>query len=72
MFSFNTQDVASGGHHITVILENVGLVDPYRLFLVKIGCDSANTTQINGRHTIQIYNIFGWYPFRAGQAMISR
>jgi hypothetical protein len=71
-FSFNTLDIDSGGHHITVILENIGLLSQYRYFLVKVGCDSASNTNVIGRHTIQLNNIFGWYPFSAGQAVISR
>jgi len=71
-FSFNTLDLASGGHNIIVILENPGLASQYRYFLVKVGCDSASTTQIDGRHTIQLHNLFGWYPFRSGEAAISR
>jgi peptidyl-prolyl cis-trans isomerase A (cyclophilin A) len=72
LFSFTTLEMDSGGHHIIVVLENIGIASQYRYFLVKIGCDSATATQISGRHTIQLNNIFGWYPFSAGQALISR
>lgn len=71
-YSFNLLDIGSGAHNVTLILENVGLASQYRYFLAKVGCDSANSTQIDGRHTLQLYNIFGWYPFTSGAAAISR
>ncbi|MEO5712376.1 MAG: peptidylprolyl isomerase [Luteolibacter sp.] len=70
-FLFNTLDFQSSGHAFTFIVENVGISPRY--FLIKLGCDSMNNTQIEGRHyTLASSNLSGWQYFHAGAAAVSR
>jgi peptidyl-prolyl cis-trans isomerase A (cyclophilin A) len=70
-FTFNTYSFRSAAHEISCIIQNIG-IDPANL-LLKIGCDSATTTQIDGRHSTQYFDQFtGWEPWSKGAAAISR
>jgi hypothetical protein len=70
-FTFKTFSFQSAAHDISFIVENVGIT-PTNL-LIKIGCDSATSTQVDGRHSTQSYdNLFGWQPWSSGFAATSR
>lgn len=72
-FLFNTLDFKSSGHAFTFIVENVNVTPRY--FLINLGCDSMNNTQIDGRHSTRASNnpsLFGWQFFHAGAAAVSR
>ncbi len=70
-FTFVTYSFQSAAHDISFIVENIGVtLEP---LLIKIGCDSANNTQIDGRHSTQSFdNLYGWQPWSSGPAAISR
>jgi cyclophilin family peptidyl-prolyl cis-trans isomerase len=71
IFPFNTYSFSSGAHEVVFIAENIGISPD--AFLIKIGCDSAINTEIDGHHATQYYDpIYGWQPYDKGQALISR
>lgn len=70
-FIFNTYGFQSAAHDISFIAQNVGITPD--TLLIKIGCDAATNTQIDGRHSTQYYNnLYGWQPWSSGPAAISR
>jgi peptidyl-prolyl cis-trans isomerase A (cyclophilin A) len=72
-YPFTVIDFLSGAHNLVAVVENVGLASQYRYFRIKVGCDTATSSQINGRHATDTYNpLFPWIPFEAGLAAISR
>ena len=70
-FTFNAFSFRSAAHDTSFIIENIGITPQY--LLIKIGCDSATSSQIDGRHSTQYYdNLYGWQPWSSGPAAISR
>lgn len=71
-FTFFAYDLSTSGHEVNFVVENVG-VNPKYLWL-KIGCDSATSTQIDGRHSTSEYiePSNAWQPWSSGPAAISR
>lgn len=70
-FTFNSYNFQSGAHDIQFVVENVNTNPNY--LLIKIGCDTADDIQIDGRHSTQYYDsIYGWQPFSSGFMAISR
>jgi hypothetical protein len=68
---FTTESFSTGAHHVHFVSNSPDLNPRY--LMVKIGCDSATSTTISGRHSTQAFNnLFGWQPFAAGVCTITR
>ncbi len=76
VFPFSLSDFASAAHHVNLVFDNgTAFADPYlRFLLFKIGCDSASSTLITGRHvsSYYTYNPFNpWSPLGTGSGSAS-
>lgn len=70
-FTFTENSFETNGAHSFYFLANQPTITPPQL-LVKIGCDSATDTQIDGHHSTSRFNGVTWVPWAAGPAAISR
>jgi peptidyl-prolyl cis-trans isomerase A (cyclophilin A) len=72
-FTFNTVDAFTGAHNVALVLENIGLLPQFQYFRLRIGCDSANSIQISGRHSLELLSsMFTWFPYTKGPCAITR
>ena len=72
VFPFTSLSHSSGGHDHSFVADN-GTAGPLiRYLLIKIGCDTATSTHISGRHSTSTWNGLGWQPAATGPATITR
>jgi len=72
VFPFTSLSNSSGGHDHSFVADN-GTAGPLiRYLLIKIGCDTATSTHISGRHSTSTWNGLGWQPAATGPATITR
>jgi cyclophilin family peptidyl-prolyl cis-trans isomerase len=74
-FAFAVLDFSSSAHHCNLVVDNGTSLSPsfLRYLMFKIGCDSATSTLVSGRHSTSYYDFFTpWAPLATGSCTISR
>lgn len=72
-FPFTLPSFSSAAHDVGFIADHGTGVPLARYFQVKIGCDSATSSLITGRHsTSYFHSFFGWQPAGSGAGTITR
>lgn len=72
-FPFTILSFNSAAHDVGFIADHGTGVPLARYFQVKVGCDSATSSLISGRHsTSYFHSFFGWQPAGSGAATITR
>ncbi len=61
---------STDAHSVVFTADTLG-INP-RYLWIKVGCDSATSSLVTGRHSTQSFGIFGWSPFATGPVTISR
>lgn len=71
--AFKTDSFESSAHGFTFIVEQ-GFTYPNQFFMIKVGCDFADETVINGRNSTSnfIGGLVPWDSFGSGEALITR
>lgn len=73
--AFSVLDFSSGAHHCKLVVDNGTSLSPsfLRYLMFKIGCDSATSTLVSGRHSTSYYDFFTpWVPLATGSCTITR
>jgi peptidyl-prolyl cis-trans isomerase A (cyclophilin A) len=70
-FSFTRLNGSTGAHDVNFIADHDPASPLVRYFLVKVGCESATSTVVAGRHSTSIFNGV-WVPVGSGPATITR
>ena len=72
-FPFTLLSFNSAAHDLGFIADHGTGVPLARYFQVKVGCDSAAASFVNGRHSTSYFHSFlGWLPAGSGTATITR
>lgn len=72
-FPFTILSFNSAAHDVGFIADHGTGAPLPRYFQVKVGCDSATSSLISGRHsTSYFHSFFGWQPAGSGAATITR
>ena len=72
-FPFTLLSFSSAAHDVGFIADHGTGVPLARYFQVKVGCDSATSSLITGRHsTSYFHSFFGWQPAGSGAGTITR
>lgn len=72
-FSCSVIDSDSSAHSTVILLQNFNLPAEPSFMRIRVGWDTANSTDISGHHAIEfLHSFFGWLPYTRGDAYISR
>ncbi len=72
-FPFTLLSFNSAAHDVGFIVDHGTGVPLARYFQVKVGCDSATSSLVSGRHSTSFFNAFiGWQLAGSGTATITR